>query len=154
MTRRFARTTKGHGEIVEGRRNLRGKVRTLLFLIDPAKSAEQIEQQAEQIGATYEQLTQLIADGYIVELGAATPANDAIAEIDEAGRFRIAKAFMNDTIVDTLGIRAFVFTLRLERCATRADLRVLLPDFEQSLTKKRPPWDATVLIERTRELLG
>jgi len=41
--RRFARTEKGHGEIVEGRRNLRGKVRTLLFLIDPAKSAEQIE---------------------------------------------------------------------------------------------------------------
>jgi hypothetical protein len=153
MTRRFARTTKGHGEIVEGRRNLRGKVRTLLFLIDPTKSAEQIEQQAEQIGATYEQLTQLIADGYIVELGTATPANDAVAEIDEVGRFRIAKAFMNDTIVDTLGIRAFVFTLRLERCATRADLKALLPDFEQSLTKKRPPWDATVLIERTRELL-
>src|SRR5207245_10357215 len=60
MSRRFARTTKGHGEIVEGRRNLRGKVRTLLFLIDPAKSAEQIEQQAEQIGATYEQLAQLM----------------------------------------------------------------------------------------------
>ena len=158
MPRRFARTEKGHGEIVEGRRNLRGKVRTLLFLIDPAKSAEQIEHQAAQIGAAYEQLAQLITDGYIVELdiGGATPANDAIAgvtEIDEAGRFRIAKAFMNDTIVDAMGIRAFVFTLRLERCATRADLKALLRDYERSLAKKRPPWDATVLIERTRELL-
>ena len=159
MSRRFARTTKGHGEIVEGRRNLRGKVRTLLFLIDPAKSAEQIEQQAEQIGATYEQLAQLIADGYVVELGTGTAiaANDekagTIGVIDEVGRFRIAKAFMNDTIVDALGIRSFMFTLRLERCATRADLKALLPDFEQSLTKKRPPWDAAVLIERTRELL-
>ena len=86
--RRFARTEKGHGEIVEGRRNLRGKVRTLLFLIDPAKSAEQVEQQAEQIGATYEQLAQLITDGYVVELGTATPANDAsagVSEIDEVG---------------------------------------------------------------------
>src|SRR3954453_13458075 len=105
MTRRFARTEKGHGEIVEGRRNLRGKVRTLLFLIDPAKSAEQIEQQAAQIGAAYEQLAQLITDGYVGEVdgGTAAPANDpsaGIAEIDEAGRFRIAKAFMNDTIVD------------------------------------------------------
>src|SRR5438270_13587400 len=100
MTRRYARTEKGHGEIVEGRRNLRGKVRTLLFLIDPAKSAEQIEQQAEQIGATYEQLAQLITDGYVAELGTATPANGAIAgvgEIDEVGRFRIAQAFLNDT---------------------------------------------------------
>ena len=158
MTRRFARTEKGHGEIVEGRRNLRGKVRTLLFLIDPAKSAEQIEQQASQIGATYEQLAQLVADGYVVELGTETAiaANDdkaAVDVIDEVGRFRIAKAFMNDTIVDALGIRAFLFTLRLERCATRADLKTLLPDYGQSLMKKLPPADASVLIDRTGELL-
>ena len=158
MTRRFARTEKGHGEIVEGHRNLRGKMRTLLFLIDPTKSAEQIEHQASQIGATYEQLAQLITDGYVVEFGgAATPANDAdagvVSPVDEVGRFRIAKAFMNDTIVDTLGIRAFVFTLRLERCATRADLKALLPDYERSITKKLGQSDATVLIERSRELL-
>ena len=60
---------------------------------------------------------------------------------------------MNDTIVDTLGIRAFVFTLRLERCATRADLKALLPDYERSVTKKLGQSDATVLIERSRELL-
>jgi hypothetical protein len=159
MTRRLARTEKGHSEIVEGRRNLRGKVRTLLFLIDPAKSAEQIEQQANQIGATYEQLAQLIVDGYVVELGTGTAvaANDeqaaSVGAIDEVGRFRIAKAFMNDTIVDALGIRAFLFTLRLERCATRADLKTLLPDYGRSLTKKLPPSDAGVLIERTGELL-
>jgi hypothetical protein len=156
MARRFARTEKGHGEIVEGRRNLRGKVRTLLFLIDPAKSAEQIEQQAAQIGAAYEELAQLITDGYVVEIGvgAATPANDAVAsDVDEVGRFRVAKAFMNDRIVDVLGIRAFMFTLRLERCATRADLKALLPDYAQALMKKRAQADAAVLVERTRELL-
>ena len=158
MTRRFARTEKGHGEIVQGRRNLRGKARTLLFLIDPSKSAEQIEQQAAQIGVAYEELAQLITDGYVVELGAAVPtsANDAIAdigEIDEVGRFRIAKAFMNDTIVDALGIRAFVFTLRLERCATRADLKALLQDYAQALMKKRGQSDAAALVERTHELL-
>src|SRR5436853_3010350 len=140
MARRFARTEKGHGEIVQGRRNLRGKARTLLFLIDPAKSAEQIEQQAAQIGAAYDELAKLIHDGYVVELGTSTPAsaNDAIAgEIDEVGRFRIAKAFMNDTIVDALGIRAFVFTLRLERCATRDDLKALFADYSQAVVKKR-----------------
>jgi hypothetical protein len=73
--------------------------------------------------------------------------------IDEVGRFRIAKAFMNDTIVDALGIRAFMFTLRLERCATRDDLKTLLPDYARSLMKKLPRPDASVLIERTGELL-
>src|SRR2546429_5265676 len=107
MTRRLARTEKGHGEIVEGRRNLRGKVRTLLFLIDPAKSAEQIEQQANQIGATYEQLAQLIADGYVVEFGTGTAvaANHEqdvnVGAIDETGRFCIAQAIMNENIVDS-----------------------------------------------------
>ena len=134
-------------------------MRTLLFLIDPAKSAEQIEQQASQIGATYEQLAQLIADGYVVEFGTGTAvaANDeqavSVGVIDEVGRFRIAKAFMNDTIVDALGIRAFLFTLRLERCATRADLKALLPDYGRSLMKKLPLPDASVLIDRTGELL-
>jgi len=60
---------------------------------------------------------------------------------------------MNDTIVDTLGIRAFVFTLRLERCATRADLKALLPDYVRFVTKKLGQPDAAVLIERSRELL-
>ena len=77
----------------------------------------------------------------------------AVDVIDEVGRFRIAKAFMNDTIVDALGIRAFLFTLRLERCATRADLKTLLPDYARSLMKKLPVPDASVLIERTGELL-
>ena len=57
------------------------------------------------------------------------------------------------TIVDALGIRAFLFTLRLERCATRADLKTLLPDYARSLMKKLPTPDAGVLIERTGELL-
>src|SRR2546430_15725201 len=108
MTRRLARTEKGHSEIVDGRRNLRGKVRTLLFLIDPAKSAEQIEQQANQIGATYEQLAQLIADGYVVELGteAAGAGHDektaAVGGVGESGRLRIAKAIINETLLDAL----------------------------------------------------
>src|SRR4029450_4637303 len=121
MSRHFARTEKGHGEIAEGRRTLRGKPRTLLFLIEPGKPLELIQQHAAQIGAPSDALAQLIADGYVVELrpGAATRADAPRAEtrgLGEVERFRIAQAFMNNTVVDALGIRAFMFTLRLERC--------------------------------------
>ena len=44
---------------------------------------------------------------------------------DQVAHFRVAKAFMNETIVDALGIRAFMFTLKLEKCATGADLVLL-----------------------------
>ncbi len=157
--RRFARTEKGHAEIAQRGKSLRGKPRTVLFLVDPGKPVEEIERQAAQIGAPPDVLAQLLAEGYIAEVGAASPAPapppaPAPADADdELARFRIAKAFMNDTIVDTLGIRAFAFTLRLERCATRADLAALLDDYAKALLKKLGRGEAAVLVQRTRELL-
>ena len=155
--RRFARTEKGQAEIAQRGKSLRGKARTVLFLVDPGKPVDEIERQAAQIGAAPDVLAQLLAEGYIAEVGAAAPATaTAPAEGDggdELERFRIAKAFMNDTIVDTLGIRAFAFTLRLERCATRADLAALLDDYAKALLKKLGRGEAAVLVQRTRELL-
>jgi hypothetical protein len=159
VTRRFARTEKGHAEIAERRKNLRGKLRTILFLVDPGKSLEEISQQAAQIGAPDDAIAQLVAEGYITEIGGTVGA--ALPEVsaggddtdDELERFRVAKAFMNDTIVDALGIRAFVFTLRLERCATREDLAGLLTDYATALVKKLDRAEASVLVQRTRELL-
>lgn len=158
MTRRFARTEKGQAEIAERRKNLRGKLRTVLFLVDPGKSLEEMSQQAAQIGAPDDAFAQLVAEGYIVELGgaAAAPAGASSSGDDigdELERFRVAKAFMNDTIVDALGIRAFVFTLRLERCATRDDLAALLADYASALVRKLDRAEAAVLVQRTRELL-
>ena len=155
MSARFAKTEKGHAEIAERRRNLRGKLRTVLFLVDAGKSLDAIRQQAAQIGAPDDALAQLAAEGYIVQIGPATAAAPPVSGVvvDEVERFRVAKAFMNDTIVDTLGIRAFFFTLRLERCATRTDLTALLPEYGVALSRKLDPADANVLVERTRELL-
>ena len=68
--------------------------------------------------------------------------------------FRVAKAFMNETIVDALGIRAFGFTLRLERCATTEDLVALLPSYAEALLKKLDRDATRALVERTRALLA
>ena len=161
-SRRFARTQKGHDEIANRGKTLKGKLRTILFLVDPAKPADAILQQVALMGGPPDALAQLAAEGYIAEVRgqAAEPAADARATPaatgadDELASFRIAKAFMNDTIVETLGIRAFVFTLRLERCATRGDLIALLPDYTEALAKKLDRNAAHALVERTRELLG
>ena len=138
---------------------MRGKPRTLLFLIEPGKPLEVIQQHAAQIGASSDALAQLIADGYVVELrpGVTAPgapdADSGASGLGEVERFRIAQAFMNNTIVDALGIRAFMFTLRLERCATRSDLKALLADYASLLVKKLDRERARALIERTQELL-
>jgi hypothetical protein len=166
-TARFAKTEKGHAEIAQRRRNLRGKLRTVLFLVDPGKSLEEIRQQAAQIGAPDDVLGLLLAEGYIVEVGPGIAAAAAAAPVaaapgaaaetggaaDELTRYRVAKAFMNDAVVDALGVRAFFFTLRLERCATRAELAAMLDDFATALGRKLERVEVDVLLARARELV-
>ncbi len=74
--------------------------------------------------------------------------------VDELSRFREAKSFMNETVVSALGLRAFVFTLRLERCSTRAELGRLMPDYEKALRKVAPEPEAKVLAGRLRDMLA
>lgn len=69
-------------------------------------------------------------------------------------RFTAARKLMNDTAVDELGLRAVLFTLKLERCSTADDLRALLPGFAQSLSKARDESFANRTVERVRNLLG
>jgi DNA-binding FrmR family transcriptional regulator len=173
--RRVARTAKGQDEIANRRKSLKGKLRTVLFLIDPGKPVDAILEQIALIGAPADALAQLAAEGYIEETGgqgagtfAAAPApvaqaGDSAPEgaplppmsvEDEVASFRVAKAFMNDTIVDALGIRAFTFTLRLERCSTRDDLSALLPDYTEALLKKLERPAVRALVDRTRELIN
>jgi len=103
----------------------------------------------------------LLAEGYVAPVaGTETPAAGAtepaprVVTRDELARFRAAKAFINETIVDALGVRAFLFTLKLERCSTRADLTALLPDYEKAIRKFRGEAETKLLVERAHELLA
>lgn len=80
-----------------------------------------------------------------------TAKTDAPSHVD---RFTAARKLMNDTAVDELGLRAFLFTLKLERCSTADDLRALLPGFAQSLSKARDESFANRTVDRVRNLLG
>jgi hypothetical protein len=76
------------------------------------------------------------------------------APSDEAGRFRIAKQYMNDTVVNSLGLRGFFFTLKLEQAGTCQDLEGLLDAYAKTIAKASTPEAAQVMAERARELLA
>jgi hypothetical protein len=167
-SRRFGRTAKGQAEIAQGGKSLRGKLRTVLFLVDANKALVDIEQQVRLIGAPVDAIDQLVAGGYVAEIGGAgapaaapgapvalAPASPAtpLTTDERLANFRVAKNFMNETIVDALGIRAFTFTLKLERCSTVEDLIALLPTYTEALLKKLDREAVRALVERTRELL-
>ena len=74
-------------------------------------------------------LTVKSRDGYVAPVTAfnAPIKAAALSVEDQVAQFRVAKAFMNETVVDSLGIRAFLFTLKLEKCATATDSRHCCP---------------------------
>jgi hypothetical protein len=160
LAQRYDKTAKGRDEIAQGRKNLRGKLRTVLFLVDGGKDVSAIQQQIALIGAPLDAISQLATDGYIAPVGPAVVAPSAAAVAvpantgDALANFRIAKAFMNDTIVDARGIRAFGFTLKLERCATLQDLAAILPEFAEQLLKALDKNAVRAIVDRTRELVG
>lgn len=153
---RYDRTSKGHEEISAGKKTLPAKLRTVLFLVDGSKDVQDIQRQVLLVGAPADALTQLATAGYIAPVTAFNaPITGAAQTIDDQlARFRVAKAFMNETVVDALGIRAFFFTLKLEKCATAADLATLLPEYAQALSKKLERPAVRALVQRTQELLA
>jgi hypothetical protein len=157
-TTRYAKTDKGLEEIRSRGKSLRGRLRTMLILIDPSKTDAELRASAAQIGVEPEFLDTLLRDGYVAAVGANDTADtESTARVvtrDELARFRAAKVFINETIVDALGVRAFLFTLKLERCSTRADLAALMPDYEKSIRKFRGEAETKLLVERAHELLA
>lgn len=155
---RYAKTDKGTEEIRSRGKNLRGRMRTMLILIDPSKTGGELRASAAQIGVEPDFLDTLLRDGYVSAVAgtesAAPGEPPRVVTRDELARFRAAKAFINETIVDALGVRAFLFTLKLERCSTRADLTALLPDYAKAIRKFRGESETRLLVDRATELLS
>ena len=62
---RYDKTPRGHDEIAQGRKTLRGKLRTVLFLVDGTKDIDAIRRQMAMIGAPPDAIALLAAQGYI-----------------------------------------------------------------------------------------
>lgn len=148
----ISRTPAGSGEIRERRHKLNPKQRALLILIDGSRSAGYHREQARRLGLPDDTLDAFEGLG-LIAAGAAQPIAAAVSG-DEVQRFMAARQLMNDAVVDALGLRAFFFTLKIERTGGLADLRALLPEFGKQLHKAHAAEVADELIGRARQLLG
>jgi hypothetical protein len=160
----YAKTRAGQEEVKSRKIKLPPKLRTMLILIDGTKPAFLLREEAAAIGAAADFLDHLERLGLVERVGQAgavataaskQPAGAAApAGMDTLKRFRLAQQFMNDTAVDALGIRAFFFTLKLERCATVEDLRQQVNAYREAIAKASGHSEAEVLSRRLLELLG
>lgn len=161
----YVKTQLGADEVQTRKNKLSVRQRNLLIMVDGTKSLGTLNDIALKLGLSQEDFKALEAAGFITFVtgkeapGQAAPgapvlvAPQAPGGMDEAGKFRLAHKFMTDTIVNSLGLKAFFFTLKLEKCATRSDLAALLDDYTKALTKATSAAEAELLTSQAREFL-
>ena len=152
----YHKTRKGEDEIKARSAKLPQKVRTMLIMIDGTKNAVQLGDMAKKLGVTEDFIGLLQSQGLIEAAGApraAAPQTAGGSPQDEFQRFSAAQRFMNETVVNALGMRSFFFTLKLEKCSSRGELAELLEDYGKAIAKGAGAEEAAVLTERAREML-
>ena|SRR5579862_3402616 len=159
----YRKTALGLAEIKERKLKLSPRLRTMLILVDGAQTEEMLQEEAAGVGAPADFIAQLAAAG-LVELasGTGSPARAAASSPPDAAgagprdaftRFREAKAFMNSTIVDAMGLKSFMFTMKLEKANSLEELADLVDAYRTALSGAKNEGYARTMTEKLKEML-
>ena len=172
----YVKTASGLDEVRTRALKLSQRLRTMLIMVDGTRTVAQLRQAQLALSAPPDFLANLVALGLVASDMATVPAASAAASLavinltdvvdvdlnlaaadsgppQDAEKFRAGLKFMNDTAVDLLGLRAFFFTLKIEKCFTMADLKDLIPQFSSAISKSKGPEIARALEERVRRMI-
>ena len=158
----YVKTDKGRDEIQTRKNQLPSALRSLLIMIDGRSSAGEILKQVAPMGITPDALEQLVAQGFVAldkpapapEAAAPQPVPSSAADnLPDSQRFMTARQYMTDTVVNAMGLRSFMFTLKLEKAETLQDLRGLLAEYTKLMEKGTGTMEAEVLVRQAKELL-
>ena len=152
------KTLQGQRELVDRRQKLHARSRSLLIAVHGAHSVAELKRQFAALGDIGSILEELSALGLIAvdgkpTAGAANAAAAPPSPETELPPLQLARAFINETAVAALGLRAFLFTLKLERCDTKAELTELLPEYHRVLSKAKGEEFAVAMAMRVEDIL-
>jgi hypothetical protein len=156
------KSVKGLDEIRTRKYKLAGKARMLLLLIDGRLPAFMLREQGAKMGLPADTLDLLYDQGFVEARSAAAAAEAAAGEPiaeGEAGEERFAhytnsRRLMTESVFSALGLKGFLFTLKIEKTGNLDDLRQLIPDYQRLLTKAIGEESAQLFVARLRELMG
>jgi len=155
----YSKSQLGLEEVSNRKMKLSPRVRTMLILVDGQVPLFVLREEAQKVGAAPDFIEQLQTMGLIVKTGSMAERPEELSGkaapiADEFTRFRLAQDFMNSSVVNSLGIKSFFFTLKLERAGTLADLHELVSPYKDAITKGSGKEEADVLTNRLAKLLG
>lgn len=173
------KTAEGQHEIAQRSRKLSPRQRMLLISINGNSSVAELRKQFGSIG-DFAELMRNLAELELINLPAAVlvaeipspappaarakpepaatpalaPAAASIVHAPPPTGVAAAKQLMNETAFANLGLRAYMFTLKLEHCDTGEELLALLPDFTRLLTTAKGETYALDLHERIETMIA
>jgi hypothetical protein len=161
------KTEAGRRELGERRLALHPRQRALLIAIHGEHTIGVLRRQFQALGPVESILDELETAALIEPLRAtvAPPPSSAppappssrqpfVHDDDVMTPLQAARQFMNETAVATLGLRAFLFTLKLEKCYSRDELIALLPEYRRVLGKARNEGFADAMRDRAQALIA
>lgn len=168
----YAKTEKGAAEIAARSQPLSAQLRRLLILIDGVKTAAELRnfvRPQEDLEKCCDELYNLgligpvqgaadAARAFAPDVTAAPEeianrSDDATPERSNARRYSEGQRFMTTTIADNLGMKSFMFTLKIEKCSTAQDLLALLDSYEAALAKAGGAERARFLRQKAENIL-
>lgn len=152
------KTDAGNRELAQRAHKLSSRVRSLLIVIHGTETVAQLTQNFQAFGDVGASLQELAALGLIAVRsgGTTTPAPQLAAANapDIVPPAQQAKQLLNESAVAVLGLRAFLFTLKLEHCYTADELRGILPEYQRVVTKAKGEAFAQAMVHRVEAILA
>jgi hypothetical protein len=152
------KTDAGNEEVANRRHKLSSRVRSLLIVIHGTDTVAELTKNFHafgDVGACLQELSQLgLIRMQMAQNGRPVtqePAANASSLMPPAQQ---AKQLLNESAVAVLGLRAYLFTLKLERCYTADDVRNIMPEYERIVTKSKGSDFSTAILRRVETILA
>jgi len=166
-----AKTAAGRLEIEKRTQRIGPRQRMVLISINGERKLSEVRRQFETLGDVDSVIGELAEAGLIEMSGPPQLATHNGAAVEPAAPVAakapapeqsherleplpLARKYMNDTVVANLGLRAFLFTLKIEKCYSARELYLLLPEFRRQLRKVMQNEEVVACHERAEALIA
>ena len=152
------KTDVGNQELAQRKHKLTPRARSLLIVIHGTETVAELSRNLNALGDIEDSLKQLASLGLIAlrdrpATGGAVQAPAANAP-DLVPPPMQVKQLLNESAVAVLGLRSFLFVLKLEHAYTAEDLRAIYPEYRRVVGKAKGEVFADAILTRAEAILA
>ena len=151
------KTESGNQELAHRKHKLSPRARSLLIVIHGTETVAELTRNLHALGDIEDSLGQLANLGLITLRDSAASAQamrSAANAPDIIPPAQQVKQLLNETAVAVLGLRSFLFVLKLEHAYTAEDLRAILPEYRRVVAKAKGEAFADSMVQRAEAMLA